>query len=59
MKHCPGCRSSRVASEVVWMPFRPYRPVGEKQAARVAQEHQCADCRLQWSTYYGPFGLMG
>ena len=58
MKHCPGCRSSRVASEVVWLPFRPYRPVGEKQPARVAQEHQCADCRLQWSEYYGSFGLV-
>ena len=25
MKHCPGCQSLRVASAVVWLPFRSYR----------------------------------
>jgi hypothetical protein len=58
MKHCPACQSPRVASAVVWLPFRPYRRDGGKQPARVAQEHNCVDCQLKWSTYYGPFGLV-
>lgn len=58
MKHCPGCESPRVASVVVWLPFRSYRRGIEMQPARAAQEHHCSACQLQWSTYYGPFGLI-
>ena len=54
VKHCPSCRSPRLSSIVVWLPFRSYRRGVERQPARVAQEHHCSDCLSQWSTYYGP-----
>lgn len=57
MTHCPSCQSRRVSSIVVWLPFRARR-LDEARVARAAQEHHCTDCRLQWSAYYGPFGLI-
>jgi hypothetical protein len=57
MTQCTSCKSQHVRSIVVWLPFRPRRQ-NEGRVARAAQEHHCTDCRLQWSAYYGPFGLI-